>query len=229
VVDAQSCVTGVEALLRWVHPQRGLISPAQFIPVAEQSGLIFELGQWVLQVACAQLVAWSAQPATSTLTMAVNVGARQFATPTFATRCWACSSPPVPIRTFSNLNFHRALLLSDVEDAVQKMGELRAVGVGFSLDDFGTGYSSLVVPEALAAGPAQDRPILRARCAGRSQRRGHRPHHSHAGAQPGLGGGGRGRGVRGAAPVFAAKRLHARFQGYLFGRPVPLDQLQLGT
>jgi EAL domain-containing protein (putative c-di-GMP-specific phosphodiesterase class I) len=143
VVDSQSRVTGVEALLRWVHPARGMVSPAEFIPVAEQSGQIIALGQWVLEQACAQLVEWSKDPATASLTIAVNVSARQFRHPDF------CEQTLELLRTSSanpnclKLELTESLLVTDIEDAVQKMSTLRATGVGFALDDFGTGYSSL--------------------------------------------------------------------------------------
>jgi EAL domain-containing protein (putative c-di-GMP-specific phosphodiesterase class I) len=143
VVDVDSRVTGVEALLRWVHPARGMVSPAEFIPVAEQSGLIIALGQWVLEQACAQLLAWSANAATSGLTIAVNVSARQFRHPDFCDQTLELlrSSGANPNRL--KLELTESLLLTDIEDAVDKMGRLRATGVGFALDDFGTGYSSL--------------------------------------------------------------------------------------
>ncbi|APW43566.1 hypothetical protein RS694_14175 [Rhodoferax saidenbachensis] len=143
VVDAQARITGVEALVRWQHPERGLVSPAEFIPVAEQTGLILPLGQWVLETACAQLVEWSAQASTQRLTMAVNVSARQFRHPEFSNQLLSLLrvSGANPYRL--KLELTESLLLSDIEDAIVKMGELRSIGVNFSLDDFGTGYSSL--------------------------------------------------------------------------------------
>ena len=143
VVDVQSRVTGVEVLVRWIHPVRGMVSPAEFIPVAEQSGLILNLGHWVLEQACKQLAAWSADPATERLTIAVNVSARQFRHPDFCEQTLqllqAHGANPLRLK----LELTESLLLTDIEDAVQKMGVLRAKGVGFALDDFGTGYSSL--------------------------------------------------------------------------------------
>jgi EAL domain-containing protein (putative c-di-GMP-specific phosphodiesterase class I) len=135
--------TGVEALVRWLHPQRGLVSPAEFIPLAEANGLILPLGQWVLQTACEQLVAWSGQAALAHLTMAVNVSARQFHERDFVAQVLA-----VLARTGANprrlkLELTESLLVSNVDDVIDKMSALRAHGVGFSLDDFGTGYSSL--------------------------------------------------------------------------------------
>ena len=143
VVDETSVVTGVEALLRWRHPTRGLVSPAEFIPVAEQAGLIIPLGQWVLAAACAQLVAWNNHAVTRRLTMAVNVSARQFRHPEFTTQLLELLrvSGANPYRL--KLELTESMLLSDFDDVIVKMGELRSIGVNFALDDFGTGYSSL--------------------------------------------------------------------------------------
>ncbi len=143
VVDATGVVMGVEALARWRHPQHGIVSPAEFIPLAEKTGLILPLGQWVLETACAQLVSWSAQPATMRLSIAVNVSARQFRQPDFARQILDLlrKTGANPYRL--KLELTESLLLTDMEDAIQKMGELRSIGVSFSLDDFGTGYSSL--------------------------------------------------------------------------------------
>ncbi len=143
VVDENSAVTGVEALLRWRHPARGLVSPAEFIPVAEQAGLIIPLGQWVLAAACAQLVAWNNSAVTRRLTMAVNVSARQFRHPEFTAQLLELLrvSGANPYRL--KLELTESMLLSDFDDVIVKMGELRSIGVNFSLDDFGTGYSSL--------------------------------------------------------------------------------------
>ncbi len=143
VVDAQGQTTGVEALARWQHPLRGLIPPGEFIPLAEQSGLILTLGQWVLDVACRQLVAWSAQAGTRGWSMAVNVSARQFRHPDFVNLVLSTlrTTGANPYRL--KLELTESLLVSDVDDAIAKMSELRSIGVRFALDDFGTGYSSL--------------------------------------------------------------------------------------
>ena len=143
VVDTDRVVTGVEALLRWRHPQRGMVSPAEFIPVAEQAGLILPLGQWVLEAACAQLVCWNDSPATRKLTIAVNVSARQFRHPDFTqqmlTLLRVTGANPYRLK----LELTESMLLTDIEDVIAKMSELRSIGVNFALDDFGTGYSSL--------------------------------------------------------------------------------------
>jgi EAL domain-containing protein (putative c-di-GMP-specific phosphodiesterase class I) len=130
-------------LLRWRHPARGLVSPAEFIPVAEQAGLIIPLGQWVLAAACDQLLDWNNSAVTRRLTMAVNVSARQFRHPEFTAQLLELLrvSGANPYRL--KLELTESMLLSDFDDVIVKMGELRSIGVNFALDDFGTGYSSL--------------------------------------------------------------------------------------
>lgn len=142
-VDAAGHLQGAEALLRWRHPERGLVPPAHFIPLAEETGLIRTLGLWVLESACAQLVRWAAHPATAHLTLAVNVSARQIYHPDFVAQVvQAIHHSGVNPRQLT-LELTESLLLDNVEDIIAKMTALQARGVGFSLDDFGTGYSSL--------------------------------------------------------------------------------------
>ena len=136
-------VVGVEALLRWQHPERGLVSPAEFVPVAEQTGLILPLGQWVLETACAQLVAWAENPQTACLTMAVNVSARQFRHPEFVAQVLATLKATGANPRLLKLEITESLLVSDMDEAIATMQALRAEQLSFSLDDFGTGYSSL--------------------------------------------------------------------------------------
>jgi len=143
VVNQHGAVVGAEALVRWMNPQRGMISPGEFIPLAEATGLILPLGEWVLEQACAQLKVWSAHLDTDHLTLAVNVSARQFRQPEFASQILlmleATGANPARLK----LEITESLLVTDVDDAIRKMTELRNVGVRFALDDFGTGYSSL--------------------------------------------------------------------------------------
>jgi diguanylate cyclase (GGDEF)-like protein/PAS domain S-box-containing protein len=142
-VDGAGRLTGVEALVRWKHPERGMVSPAEFIPLAEDSGLILPLGHWVLQTACSQLVSWASQRAMSHLTVAVNVSARQFHHVDFVDQVLAILEHTGADPRRLKLELTESLLLADVEDIIKKMTVLKANGVGFSLDDFGTGYSSL--------------------------------------------------------------------------------------
>ena len=142
-VDDHGHMFGAEALLRWQHPRRGLVSPADFIPLAEETGLILPIGHWVLNTACAQLVAWEARPELAHLTLAVNVSARQFRHGDFVEQVLAVLDHTGANPQKLKLELTESLLLDDVEDIIAKMTALKAHGVGFSLDDFGTGYSSL--------------------------------------------------------------------------------------
>lgn len=136
-------ITGAEALLRWQHPKRGLVSPAEFIPLAEESGLILPIGQWVLETACAQLALWAQQPELAQLTMAVNVSARQFRQSDFVDSVLGTLARTQANPQRLKLELTESMLVDNVEAVITKMGELKARGVSFSLDDFGTGYSSL--------------------------------------------------------------------------------------
>ncbi|NML60857.1 EAL domain-containing protein [Massilia sp. RP-1-19] len=142
-VDDAGNLVAAEALLRWHHPQRGMVLPTEFIPAAEESDLILALGDWVLETACAQLVTWAARPATATLCIAINVSPRQFRQPDFVGRVLsvlaASGADPCKLKVELTEN----LLLDDVGQTIAKMEALKTQGVGISLDDFGTGYSSL--------------------------------------------------------------------------------------
>ena len=136
-------LTGAEALLRWRHPRRGMVSPAEFITLAEETGLILPLGQWVLETACTQLVLWATHPEFSGLTIAVNVSAQQFHQRNFVERVLSVLSNTGANPRRLKLELTESLLVSNLEEVMEKMSTLKAEGVGFSLDDFGTGYSSL--------------------------------------------------------------------------------------
>jgi diguanylate cyclase (GGDEF)-like protein len=136
-------ITGVEALARWPHPRRGMVSPAQFIPLAEETGIILPLGQWVLRTACAQLAAWADRPETAHLTIAVNVSAHQFSQPDFVGQVLAVLRETGASPQRLKLELTESLLVANVGQLIEKMSALKVQGVGFSLDDFGTGYSSL--------------------------------------------------------------------------------------
>ena len=134
---------GVEALVRWHCPQRGLVSPAEFIPLAEQTGLIVPLGRWVLHTACRQLALWQQRPGLADLTVAVNVSARQIGEPDFVSELAALLKQSGAPAARLKLELTENLLLGNVDKVIGTMQALRALGVGFELDDFGTGYSSL--------------------------------------------------------------------------------------
>jgi len=142
-VDNRHGVLGAEVLLRWEHPRHGLVPPDQFIPIAEESGLILPIGEWVLQTACAQLQIWANNPAAEHFVLSVNVSARQFLQPDFVslvTRTLARTGiNPCKIK----LELTESLVLHNVADTIEKMNALNQQGIHFSMDDFGTGYSSL--------------------------------------------------------------------------------------
>jgi diguanylate cyclase (GGDEF)-like protein/PAS domain S-box-containing protein len=135
--------TGAECLVRWQHPQRGLVLPGEFIPLAEETGLILPLGQWVLETACKQLATWAARPGMGAFKLAVNVSSRQFRQPTFVRDVMSAIESAGADPAQLNLELTESLLVENVQDTVDKMLALKAQGVRFSLDDFGTGYSSL--------------------------------------------------------------------------------------
>jgi len=134
---------GAEALLRWNHPRHGLVAPGVFIEVAEDTGMILALGQWVLETACAQLKAWQKQEETRDLTLSVNVSARQFHQTDFVSRVQAGIQQHEIDPGLLKLELTESMLLDSIEATVATMRALQAIGVRFSLDDFGTGYSSL--------------------------------------------------------------------------------------
>jgi diguanylate cyclase (GGDEF)-like protein/PAS domain S-box-containing protein len=142
-VDNTGHIIGAEALIRWIHPLRGMISPADFIPLAEDSGLILPMGQWVLEAACTQLKIWSSSTLTRHLTLAVNVSARQYHQKDFVEQVLTVLDQSGADPRKLKLELTESLLVKDIEDVITKMTALKARGVCFSLDDFGTGYSSL--------------------------------------------------------------------------------------
>ena len=142
-LNHEGAVVGAEALIRWQHPQRGMVSPAIFIPLAEESRMILAIGQWVLKTACQKLAEWSKHPHTMNLTLAVNVSVRQFRQPDFVEQVLAAidefGTNPYRLK----LELTESLFAENVEDIISKMHRLKERGISFSLDDFGTGYSSL--------------------------------------------------------------------------------------
>lgn len=141
-VNAKRQPVGVEALLRWHHHEQ-LITPNEFIPLAEDTGLIVSIGQWVLQTACTQLKTWQNAPETRSLTLAINVSAKQFHQADFVVEMQRILQNSGANPALLKLELTESTVLSDVEDVIQKMLELKRMGVSFSMDDFGTGYSSL--------------------------------------------------------------------------------------
>ncbi|MDD2918710.1 EAL domain-containing protein [Rhodoferax sp.] len=148
-VDGQGRTLGFEALLRWQHPMRGLIPPAEFIQVAEACGLLLALGNWVLRTACLQLQAFSMQAGQSSWTIGVNLSAAQFRQLDFVAQVEAALSYSGANPARLELELTERQLQQDVPDVMVKMNGLRDLGVRLSLDDFGTGYSSLAMLKRL--------------------------------------------------------------------------------
>jgi EAL domain-containing protein (putative c-di-GMP-specific phosphodiesterase class I) len=136
-------LVGAEALIRWNHPRRGFLGPGTFISLAEETGLILPLGDWVLESACKQIAAWSKQKRTEHLTVAVNISARQLREPDFVNRVMAALERTGADPTRLKLELTESMLVDNIESVIAKMTEIKANGIGLSLDDFGTGYSSL--------------------------------------------------------------------------------------
>lgn len=141
--DMNHRIVGAEALLRWEHPLRGLVPPAEFIPLAEETGLIIPIGQWVLETACRQLAAWAKNELTRDLVLAVNVSNRQFHQPDFVDQVRAILDATGANPRRLKLELTESVIIDDMADTVEKMKTLKSFGIGFSMDDFGTGYSSL--------------------------------------------------------------------------------------
>jgi diguanylate cyclase (GGDEF)-like protein/PAS domain S-box-containing protein len=221
-VDVNGDPTGAEALVRWRHPRRGLVSPAEFIPLAEETGLILPLGQWVLETACTQLASWGARRATAGLSMAVNVSARQFRHPDFVRQVLA-----VVERTGANprrlkLELTEGLLIDNVEETVARMIALKAQGVGFALDDFGTGYSSLAYLKRLPLDQLKiDQSFVRDVLAGGNDATIARTIIT-LGKSLGLAVIAEGVETEAQRDFLAHHHCDA-FQGYLFSRPIPAD------
>lgn len=142
-VDRAGRIVGAEALVRWRHPKRGLVPPAEFIPLAEETGLILPLGLWVLETACAQTTVWAAQAGREEFAVSVNVSARQLQQPNFVEQVLGVLASTAANPHNLKLELTESMLLDNVQEIIAKMTVLKEHGVGFSLDDFGTGYSSL--------------------------------------------------------------------------------------
>jgi diguanylate cyclase (GGDEF)-like protein/PAS domain S-box-containing protein len=142
-VDHTGTIVGAEILLRWQHPSKGLLPPLQFIPLAEETGLILPIGQWALETACRQLQVWQAQPQTRDLHLAVNVSARQFRQSDFVAQVDDMLTRTGVDPSKLKLELTESLMLDNINQTIIKMQALKGIGVCFSMDDFGTGYSSL--------------------------------------------------------------------------------------
>ena len=142
-VNEDKRIFGAEILLRWDHPRYGMMLPSEFIPVAEESGLIIPIGHWVLKSACEQIKLWHTKMKAEDIQLAVNVSARQFRHPDFVSEVSGLLAETGADPNLLKLELTESVVLDNIDDAVQKMNALRQLGVRFSMDDFGTGYSSL--------------------------------------------------------------------------------------
>ncbi|MDZ7751077.1 MAG: EAL domain-containing protein [Gammaproteobacteria bacterium] len=224
MVDHHGHPFGVEALVRWHHPERGLITPDYFIPVAEESGIIFELGNWVLRTACQDLARLRRRYGAAAPTVSINLSPRQFLLPGLADTIIAIAADTAADLNYIRLEVTESGLLDNVERAVEKMERLREYGVRFSIDDFGTGYSSLAYLKQLPVDTLKvDRSFIRDVLVDKDDAvivetilamANHLRLHSVA------------EGVETPEVVeFLAARGCERFQGYLFARPIPFEEL----
>jgi EAL domain-containing protein (putative c-di-GMP-specific phosphodiesterase class I) len=222
-VDHNGTIMGAEALLRWNHPKRGLVPPDEFLPSAEQNGIMTLIGNWVLQQACQTLSVWQQNPATSHLRLAVNVSASQFLDEQFEQFVLdACDRNHIN-RAGLKLELTESVMVANIELVIAKMTSLRAHGVGTALDDFGTGYSSLGYLKRLPIEQLKiDRSFVqdvleneRSAALARNV--------IHLGSDLGMAV--LAEGVETQQQFeFLRENGCTHFQGYLFGRPVPLDQ-----
>jgi diguanylate cyclase (GGDEF)-like protein/PAS domain S-box-containing protein len=224
-VGADGRMTGVEALLRWRHPHRDMVPPAHFIPTAEETSLIIPIGRWVLDQACAQIALWAKNPQRSHLSIAVNVSVRQFRDPDFVDEVMTAikSSGIEPHKL--KLELTESLLADGIEVTVAKMGNLKNMGVTLSLDDFGMGYSSLSYLKRLPLDQLKiDREFVKdiltdANDAAIAK--------TIIGLAQSLGLGVIAEGVETQAQrAFLAQQGCYEYQGYLFCKPLPIDELE---
>lgn len=218
-------ITGAEVLLRWKHPVRGMIPPLEFIPLAEETGLIIPVGQWVLEKACEQIKAWENNVHTQNLQLAVNVSARQFYQPDFVTQVLQIIEQTKINPDKLKLELTESLVLDDIVDTIEKMRQLQSVGVRFSMDDFGTGHSSLAYLTQLPLDQLKiDQSFTRNICT----------KHSDAVIAQTIIGMGNNLGMEIIAEgveteeqrTFLQRHGCPIFQGYLFSKPVPIEELK---
>jgi EAL domain-containing protein (putative c-di-GMP-specific phosphodiesterase class I) len=227
-VDQQGRIIGAEGLLRWLPPDRKAVSPAVFIPLAEETSLILPIGAWVLEQACRQLQRWQAEPATRRLTLAINVSAHQFRQVDFVQQVRQQVERSGIDPTRLKLELTESAMLSSIDEVADSMRRLQGLGIGFSLDDFGTGFSSLSYLKQLPIEQLKidysfirdilqdpgDAAIVRAILA----------------MSQSLGLGVIAEGVESEAQrAFLLQHGCGYFQGYLFGRPMPIEQWPQAT
>jgi diguanylate cyclase (GGDEF)-like protein/PAS domain S-box-containing protein len=224
-VGADGRMTGVEALLRWRHPQRDLVAPAHFIPTAEETSLIIPIGRWVLEQACAQLAEWARRPERRHLSIAVNVSVRQFRHPDFVDEVMTAIANAGIAPHKLKLELTESLLAEGIEVTVAKMGNLKDMGVTLSLDDFGMGYSSLSYLKRLPLDQLKiDREFVKDILTDANDAAIAR---TIIGLAQSLGLSVIAEGVETQAQrAFLAQQGCLEYQGFLFCRPLPIDQLE---
>ncbi|MDE2092836.1 MAG: EAL domain-containing protein [Burkholderiales bacterium] len=224
VVGRDEHLLGAEALVRWQHPQRGLVAPNEFITLAEDAGLMPALGAWVLDAACAQLAAWAADPATAGLTLSVNVSAWQWREPHFVALVLDALARHGARADRLKLELTESQLIENIDGTVTMMQALKAHGIGLSLDDFGTGYASLDYLKRLPLDQMKvDRSFVQdAVTDARAQAIVHAI--VDLGRNLGLTVVAEGVETRAQRDLLAGQGCHA-FQGELYGRPVPAQDL----
>lgn len=225
-VDESDQPIGAEGLIRWVSPERGLVLPAQFIPLAEETGLIRPIGQWVLEAACSQLKAWQKNSLTRALILSVNVSAKQLHQTDFVGQVKSVVERYAIDPSLLKLELTESTLLENISDIVTTMNELNRMGVRFSLDDFGTGYSSLQYLKQLPLDQLKiDRSFVRDLVVDSSDKAIVRTIIAMARS---LNLDVIAEGVETAAQrdILKSKGC-SNFQGYLFGKPVPIELFEL--
>lgn len=224
-VNHEGTPTGVEALVRWNHPTRGLIHPAQFIGLAEKIGLMWPLGCWVLEAACLQLVQWADQASTAGWTMAVNVSNSQFAHPDFVAQIGQLLHSTGANPKLLRLELAQDTLLADMEGGIATMNVINALGVDFALDDFGTDLTPLTHLKRLPLGQFKiDQALVRNFLTEPSDAI---LAHAFVALGSSLGFGVIAKGVDTAKQRdFLARMGCTAYQGYLFGYPVSASELQ---
>jgi diguanylate cyclase (GGDEF)-like protein/PAS domain S-box-containing protein len=219
-------MVGVEALVRWQHPERGLMSPNEFIGQAEESGLILPLGKWVLETACAQLARWASRPETALLSIAVNVSVRQFRHPEFVELVMAIIEQAGICPHRLKLELTESLLATDIDVTIAKMGMLKTAGVTLSIDDFGIGYSALSYLKYLPLDQLKiDRSFVKDVLTDPNDAAIAR---TIIGLAQSLGLAVMAEGVEtGAQRDFLARHGCESYQGYLFCKPLPIEELEV--
>ncbi len=224
-VDAETRPVGAEALLRWNHPALGAIPPAEFIPLAEDTGLIIPIGQWVVDRACDRLAEWAASPNTMNLSLSVNLSGRQFSDHDMVDRFRRAFARSGIVPERLTLELTESAVLANINDSIVKMKALKALGVRLSIDDFGTGYSSLAYLKRLPIDELKiDQSFVRDLTVDPNDAAivlailGMARHFGHIVVAEGV--------ETEAQFEFLRRNGCQRFQGYLFGRPMPAGEFE---